>query len=375
MMTRRTLLQLSSAAAITSPLANISGTRGVMASEKKSAKQAGFRMPLESEPHERTFMQWPSKAALYGNRKGLDAVRSRVAMVAKSIASFEPVVVLARPEQKDAAIQSLGSGIDVWPIETEDLWCRDSGPGFVRTASGQLAISDLNFNGWGNKQVHADDGRIAKRVAERLGMQVFNNGVVGEGGGIEVDGAGTVLAHESSWVNANRNAGSKADIERRILDALGADKMIWARGIKGADITDYHIDAVARFVKPGQIVIQLAKTVDRSDPWTVAAYETYEVLKSATDAQGRKFDIVVIHDPDKIRSKAPDFVSSYVNYYVCNGGVVSAEFGDDTADAAAKATLEQLYPGRKVVSLNIDPICEAGGGIHCSTQQQPKTSV
>jgi agmatine deiminase len=375
MMTRRTLLQLSTAAAITSPFADILGTGGVMASEKKSARQAGFRMPLESEPHERTFMQWPSKAALYGNRKGLDAVRSRVALVAKSIASFEPVVVLARPEQKDAAIQSLGSGIDVWPIETEDLWCRDSGPGFVRTASGQLAIFDLNFNGWGNKQVHADDGRIAKRVAERLGMPIFNNGVVGEGGGIEIDGAGTVIAHESSWVNANRNNASKADIERRILDALGADKMIWARGLKGADITDYHIDAVARFVKPGLIVIQLARTVDRSDPWTVAAYETYEVLKSATDAQGRKFDIAVIHDPVKIRSKAPDFVSSYVNYYVCNGGVISAEFGDDTADAAAKATLEQLYPGRKVVSLNIDPICEAGGGIHCSTQQQPKTSV
>ena len=354
---------------------NITWANTTMADEVTSAKAAGFSMPLESEPHERTFMQWPAQKKLYGSQLALDEVRSRVALMAKSITSFEPVVVLARTEQMDAAAKSLGAGIEVWPIETEDLWCRDSGPTFVRSATGQLAISELNFSGWGNKQVHADDGRIAKRIAERLGLPILDNGVVGEGGGIEVDGAGTVLAHESSWVNANRNKNSKADVERRILDALGAEKMIWAPGIKGADITDYHIDAVARFVKPGQVVIQLAKTVDRSDPWSVAAHETYEILKAATDAKGRKLDIVVIHDPVNIRSASRDFVSSYVNYYVCNGGVIAAEFGDGKADADAKSILERLYPGRKVISLNIDPIGEAGGGIHCSTQQQPKITV
>lgn len=374
-MTKRSLLKSSTAAAMASLYDNTIGAKIVMAGEIKSAKAAGFSMPLESGPHERTFMQWPALKKLYVNQKGLDDVRSRVALMAQSIAPFEPVVVLARPDQMEAARQSLGTGIEVWPIETEDLWCRDSGPTFVRSASGQLAITEFNFSGWGNKQVHADDGRIAKRIAERLGLQILDNGVVGEGGGIEVDGEGTVLAHESSWVNDNRNKSSKADVERRILDALGAEKMIWAPGIKGADITDYHIDAIARFVKPGQVVIQLAKKVDRGDPWSVAAFETYEILKAATDAKGRKLDIVVIPDPVNIRSTSRDFVSSYVNYYVCNGGVIAAEFGDDKADAEAKSTLEKLYPGRKVVSLNIDPIGEAGGGIHCSTQQQPKITT
>jgi agmatine deiminase len=346
-----------------------------MAGAATSAKAAGYSMPLESEPHERTFMQWPAHTRLYGTERMLEDVRSRIVSMAKAISAFEPVVVLARPEQLEAARAALGQGIDIWPIETDDLWCRDSGPTFVRSADGTLAVSDFNFNGWGGKQEHVSDGVIARRVAKKLGLTVYDSGIIGEGGGIEHDGAGTVLAHESCWINTNRNAGGKADIERGILEALGAEKMIWAPGLKGADITDYHIDAVARFVKPGQVLIQLSKTIDRSDPWSVAAYQTYDILKAARDAQGRKLDIVVVTDPGRIRSKSDDFVSSYVNYYVCNGGVVGAQFGDDKADDAARSLLQQLYPGRKVVSLDIDPICEAGGGIHCSTQQQPKAKA
>ncbi len=374
MITRRKAIEVSAAAAASLVAATV-GRMDVMAGAAQTAKEAGFHMPLESEPHERTFMQWPAHWRLYGNEKKLEAVRSRVAAIANAISAFEPVVVLARPEQIGSARTGLGPAIEIWPIETDDLWCRDTGPTFLRSASGALAVSDFNFNGWGGKQEHTADVRIAKRVADKLGYPVFDSGIIGEGGGIEHDGAGTVLAHESCWVNANRNAGSKADIERRMLDAIGAEKIIWAPGLKGADITDYHIDAVARFVKPGQVLIQLSKTVDRSDPWSIAAYETYEVLKAAKDAQGRKLDIVVIADPVRIRSKFADFVSSYVNYYVCNGGVIGAQFGDDAADAAARTVLEQLYPGRKVVSLDIDPICEAGGGIHCSTQQQPKAKA
>ncbi|MGO4713323.1 agmatine deiminase family protein [Bradyrhizobium sp. 2TAF24] len=338
-----------------------------------TARRLGYRMPLESEPHTRTFMQWPSRAAIYGGAKELEAVRSRIASIAQAIVRFEPLVMLAPATQVAAVHQRLGTQIEVWPIETDDLWCRDAGPTFVRSADGGLAVAELNFNGWGNKQPHAADGQVAKRVAQKLGLRVFDSGVVGEGGGIETDGAGTLLAHESSWVNANRNRRAKAEIERLLLDALGGERMIWAPGVKGADITDYHIDALARFVKPGQVVIQLPRKKDSNDPWSVAAFETCEILTRATDAAGRRLDVVVMPEPDpeRIRSSSDDFVSSYVNYYVCNGAVIGAEFGDDKADAAAQDLLRQLYPGREVVSLDIDPIGEAGGGIHCATQQQP----
>ena len=157
-----------------------------------------------------------------------------------------------------------------------------------------------------------------------------------------------------------------------LLDTMGAKKMIWAPGIKGADITDYHIDALARFVKPGQILIQMGEEVDPDDPWSVSAFETHDILAAARDANDRPLDLVILPEPYDIRVDAPDFVSSYVNYYVCNGAVIAAEFGDPEADREAARILAKLYPGREVVTLNIDPVGEVGGGIHCATHEQPK---
>jgi agmatine deiminase len=148
--------------------------------------------------------------------------------------------------------------------------------------------------------------------------------------------------------------------------------MIWAPGIRGADITDYHIDALARFVKPGQVLIQMGDEIDPDDPWSVSAFETHDILAEATDAKGNTLDLVILPEPYDIRVDSPDFVSSYVNYYVCNGAVIAAEFGDRDADAEAAEILADLYPGREIVMLNTDPVGEVGGGIHCATHEQPK---
>ncbi len=363
-MTKRTLLGAA--------LGLFAAKSTVRATEANSAKDAGFYMPLESNPHVRTFMQWPALKSIYGSKDDLDAVREKIALIASTIARFEPVVLLARPEQAEDAKYWVKNGVEVWPLAVQDLWCRDSGPTFVVNDEGELAASELGFNGWGGKQEHWDDSQIAQRVAKKLNLQIFDNGIKGEGGGVETDGAGTLLAHASCWVNPNRNAGSQAEVEKLLLDALGAEKMIWAPGVIGADITDFHIDALARYVKPGQVMIQLPEKIVSGDPWSASAFETYEILKKATDAYGRKLDIVVIPEPTKIRSTAEDFVNSYANYYVCNGAVICAEFGDDKADEEAARVLAQLYPGREIVSLNTDAIGEVGGGIHCATQQQPR---
>ena len=182
------------------------------------------------------------------------------------------------------ARRKLSAKIEIWTIPTDDLWCRDAGPLFVRSASGGLAVANLNFNGWGDKQPHKHDGKVAERVAARLGLPLIDSGVVGEAGGVESDGAGTLIAHASSWVINNRNHISKAEIERRLLQALGAEKMIWAPGVKGGDITDYHIDALARFVRPGHVLIQMPDAPQRGDPWSAAAFETYDILARSTDA-------------------------------------------------------------------------------------------
>lgn len=164
---------------------------------------------------------------------------------------------------------------------------------------------------------------------------------------------------------------SEEEIGAKLLDALGGKKMIWAPGIKGKDITDYHIDALARFVAPGKVLIQLGEEIDPDDPWSVSGHETLAILNEATDARGEPLEIIRLPDPVDIRATQDDFVASYVNYYVCNDAVIAAEFGDEEADEEAKAMLQSLYPGRTVEMLNIDAIGESGGGIHCATQQQP----
>ncbi len=365
MMTRRSLFRTVAAAGGVSLL-----PRGAFAGG--SARAAGFRYPEETDPHERTLMQWPVNPAVHDDADFLHDLQGTIADIASTIAAFEPVVMLAAEEHHEAIRKRVSGGVELWDIPTDDLWCRDSGPSFVVDGKGGLAVTQFNFNGWGGKQVHGNDGKIAAQVAERLGLPVFDVGLVGEAGGVETDGHGTLIAHESSWVNRNRNQSSKAEVEALLLDTMGAEKMIWAPGIKGADITDYHIDALARFVKPGQVLIQMGEEMDPEDPWSVAAFETRATLAEATDAKGRKLDLVTLPEPWDIRVESPNFVASYVNYYVCNGAVIAAQFGDKTADAEAAALLAGLYPGREIVMLNIDPVGEVGGGIHCATHEQPK---
>ncbi|MEM1108642.1 MAG: agmatine deiminase family protein [Planctomycetota bacterium] len=372
MPSRRSFLRRSMGLAVTGPTAAAWAQSREAAVSAKPSKTT-FRMPLESAPHERTFMQWPSNARVYGGTRWLRRAQAAIADLANTIVRYEPVVMLASVKERERLRKQLDRGVEHWDIPTDDLWCRDSGPTFVRSAEGQLAVAELNFNGWGNKQVHRHDGSVLRRVAERMGLPIIDSGIVGEGGGVETDGAGTLMAHESSWVNPNRNPGmNREEVEAKLLAALGAEQMIWAPGVAGADITDYHIDSIARFVEHGRVLIQLPDKLDPHDPWSVSAFETYGILKDAIDARGKKLEVVVLPPPISPRIDSEDFAGSYVNYYVCNGAVIASEFGDRRADERAAAVLAEQYPGREVVMLNTDLLGEFGGGIHCATQQQPR---
>lgn len=328
--------------------------------------QMTLHVPPEEAPHALTFMQWPVSKQVYPEAGFLDILQETIADIANTISEFEPVVMLAASSDHVSARRQLSHGIELWDIPTEDLWCRDSGPLFARKPDGTLAVSHLQFNGWGNKQVHKRDSQIATRVADRLGIDVIPSGLVGEAGGVEHDGHGLLMAHESSWVNDNRNPGlSRDEIERRLLRAYGAERMIWSDGVWGEDITDYHIDSLVRFTGPGRVLINLPDEPDMRDPFDVAALETHDRLVA------EKFDVEVIPEPEFRRVKSIDFVASYANYYVCNGGVIAAQFGDDEADAIAVDALRRHYPGREIVTLNVDALGEIGGGIHCATQQMP----
>lgn len=344
---------------------------GTAACAAPAAPARRYEMLMESAPHRRTLMQWPVSIDVYGARD-LAAVQANILTIANAISEYEPVAMMAAPGARGLNRARFSGGVEFWDIPTDDLWCRDSGPTFVKDADGGLAVAHIHFNGWGGKQDSRNDALVAERVARRLNLPLIDSGVVGEQGGLEHDGAGTMMAHASCWVNDNRNPGLSADeIAERLGAAVGASKMIWAPGVKGADITDYHIDSLARFTGPGQVLIQIDDELDPDDPWSAAAHETLGVLRQATDARGRPLEITRLPEPIDIRATGDDFVSSYVNYYVCNGAVIAPQFGDRRADAKAREILAALYPGRKVVPLNIDALGASGGGIHCATQQQP----
>lgn len=323
-------------------------------------------VPPEEGPHERTFMQWPSSLAVYGDRYFLNLTQHAIADVANAIAEFEPVMMLAAAEDHGKARKLLSATVELWDVPTEDLWCRDSGPLFAWRGKEELVVSHIAFNGWGGKQIHTRDARVAMRVAERLGLSVVDSGLVGEPGGVEHDGQGLLLAHESCWVNANRNGNQRRDaIEAKLLAAYGADRMIWSPGLKGEDITDYHIDALARLTGPGRVLMNLPEAPAKNNPFHHAALETHDKLI----AEG--LNVEVIPEPNERRVKSDDFVASYVNYYVCNGAVIASQFGDQRTDEIARDAFTRHFPGREIVMMDVDILGELGGGIHCATQQMP----
>ncbi|MGW6919307.1 agmatine deiminase family protein [Kitasatospora sp. NPDC054939] len=330
-----------------------------------------YAMPAESAPHTRTFMAWPALEQVWG--EDLPAVRADIAHVAQAVAGFEPVVLMARPDQSAEARQLCGSTVEVVDLPVDDLWARDTGPTFV-TGPAAIAGVDLDFNGWGDKQPHAEDGQVARRLLERYGIRRIQAPITGEGGGIEVDGEGTLMATESSWVNANRNPGkSREQIEAAMKELFGVRKVIWFAGVAGQDITDCHVDALARFAEPGVVVLHRPGPDTPPDIWSRASDQALEVLRSTPDARGRTLRIVELPEPDLGGDPdlPPEFLATYLNYYVVNGAVIMPRFGDRAADDRARGILAELHPGREVVPVGIDAIAAGGGGIHCSTQQQP----
>ncbi|MFE6500529.1 agmatine deiminase family protein [Kitasatospora sp. NPDC057738] len=341
------------------------------AAPSTSPAAGGWAMPAESGPHTRTFMAWPALEEVWGDQ--LPGVRQDIAGLAQAIAGFEPVVLLARPDQAAQARQAVGSSVEVLELKVDDLWARDTGPTFVTGPQG-LAGVDFNFNGWGDKQTHANDSLVARYLLDHYRITRIQAPITGEGGGIEVDGEGTLMATESSWVNGNRNPGKSRDqIEASLKDLIGVEKVIWFQGVAGQDITDCHVDALARFAEPGTVVLHRPAADAPPDVWTTASAQALQVLQTETDAQGRTLKVVDLPEPDTalIPGAGKDFLATYINYYVCNGGVIVPRFGDQATDDRAAGILGDLHPGRKVTQVGINHIASGGGGIHCATQQQP----
>lgn len=335
----------------------------------------GRRMGAEWESHARTFMSWPALESVWG--EDLRHVREDIARIARAVAEYEYVAMLARPDQQKAAQKACGRDVEVVPLAVDDLWARDTVPVFVEN-DGKVTGIDFNFNGWGDKQQHTNDARVGRALLTEYDIPRSEAPLVAEGGSFETDGEGTLLVTESSIVNDNRNPGKSRDrIEAELKQTLGIKKVVWLAGVRGQDITDAHVDSLVRFTAPGVVLLDRAHPDTPADSWSRAADQAKSVLSRATDAKGRPFEIIDLPQPDlyEITGEGDDFVSTYANFYVANDSLFIPKFGDRKADKRARSILQEHFPKRDVVQINIDTIASGGGGIHCSTHDEPGRPV
>lgn len=371
-MKRRSLMQLTATcvgAALTHKMAAGCST---FSHSTTSAMNSIWHMPDESAPHEGTWMSFGASPKIWGRRL-LPVVQDELAAIASTIADYEPVYMLVREEDYDLAARKCGLSVNLIVQALDDLWMRDTGPVFVKSNQEMLGGIDFNFNGWGEKQEYTHDAEVAQFVIDQARSQAIATSLVLEGGAIEVDGHGTAMLTESSVLNQNRNPGiSKSEFEALLKPLLGLRKIIWLPGIRGQDITDGHIDFYARFAGPGVVVAGYEP--DPYFPDHAVTKQNLAILRSETDADGRNLDVIVLENPQTIRPtfETTEFAAGYINFYIVNGAVIIPEFGDDLADSRAQSILQDLYPERDILQLNIDAIAAGGGGLHCTTQQQPQ---
>ena len=329
-----------------------------------------YTMPPEWAPHSRCWMAWPCRAEAWGPH--LDQARRAYAEVARAIAQFEPVTMIARPDLTAQASLYCGAGISTLPLAQDDSWTRDTGPVFVKDEAGRLAGLDFRFNGWGEAYGdHAQDALMARRVLEHTQALRVASDMVCEGGAIHVDGEGTCLVCTPSILDPKRNPGlTVPEAEAELRRCLGVTKVIWLPGGLRDDETGGHVDNVACFVRPG-LVLALAGG-GRDDPDDEALSHNLETLRDVRDAQGRALEVLTVPQAKtRLRHDGTRLSLSYVNLYLANGAVLMPAF-DDAADKAAFKVIAAAFPDRQVIQIDALEIVQGGGGIHCITLQQPR---
>lgn len=336
-------------------------------------------MPAETARHERTFMAFPCEGPTLGET---DTEKSEGyaawSETALAVAEFEPVTMVVDPTEIRRAKNMLGSDIELLEAPVDEFWMRDHGPTFVVDPQqpGKLGAVAWTFNGWGAHdwaqwEKSAQHGRI---IADAVGAELIPSDLVHEGGGIHVDGEGTVLVTHTVQLDPRRNPNaSRESVEAELARTIGATQTVWLpRGLT-RDYEEFgtngHIDIVATIASPGNVLVHAQPNPEHPDHRVVP--EIRAAIAASTDASGRSWNIVDLPGPSALNDAGGVVDWSYINHFVVNDGVIACGFNDPLADHRAKEILSEAYPGRSVITVDARPIFARGGGVHCITQQQP----
>ena len=342
----------------------------------KTPAALGFRMPAEWEKQEAVWLSWPHKKATWpGNFRPIPGT---FAEIAARISERERVRInVSNAFRKGARALIERAGADMANIElfnhpTDDAWCRDHGPIFVRNeATGEVAVTDWEFNSWGGKHPPFNrDNRIPGKISHALGLRRFKGGMVLEGGSIDVNGHGLLLTTEACLLNRNRNPRlGRSEIERRLRDMLGVHTVLWlGEGIVGDD-TDGHVDDLTRFYSETGIVTAVES--DRSDVNYPMLRANLLRLTAQRTASGGRYRVVELPMPAPVSRKGQRLPASYANFLVLNGAVLMPTFRQPRRDREAAEVLGGCFPGREVIPIDCLELVWGLGTLHCISQQQP----
>lgn len=337
-----------------------------------------YTFPEESEPHEGTWLQWPHHYQ-YGIqfRNRMDPTWIELTRELRSSKNVH--IVAYNQTERDRIIALLNnanidmSNVDFYIYPNDDFWIRDNGPIFVRDNNGNLVIQDWGFNGWGNKAASNNCDAIPNRIAQSQNRTVvdLNSVMINEGGSIELDGNGSLMACKSSILNNNRNPGmTQSEAETIFRTYLGATNFIWLEGQAGLEITDQHIDGFARFGNSNTIVTMNNKDLLQYD----VLQSDIDRLYAATNKNGVAYNFLMLpltqNNVTTTYGQNLGYKGSYCNYYIANTKVIVPTYNDPN-DSVALQALQTLYPNRTVVGIDFRDAYANGGMTHCVTQQQP----
>ncbi len=340
----------------------------------------GFRMPAEWAPQEAVWLSWPHNYESWPGQ--FRPVPYNFARIVATIARFQPVRINAAKKLHARALRLCErAGADLSRVTfhdhpTNDAWCRDHGPIFVKhTTTGEVALTDWAYNAWGDKYPPYDlDNKIPPSIEKVTGLRRFVNDMVLEGGSIDVNGEGLLLTSEQCLLNPNRNPHlNKEQIEQALRDYLGATQILWVgEGIVGDD-TDGHIDDMTRFYKPDGFITCVEPNLKDKNHAILA--ENLERLKSFRTPAGKKFDIVELPMPRPFGFNRQRVPASYANFLIINGAVLVPTFRQPGPDARALDVIRGCFPGREVVGVDCYHLIWGLGTLHCISQQQPAAGV
>lgn len=340
-------------------------------------KSLGYRMPAEWEPHAATWISWPHDPITFPDRVGV--VEDVYREIIRALTPHERVNLLVKDADTHAKVAEWAAGerirnLSLWEHPVADVWFRDYGPIFVARdapAGGtELAMTKWIFNAWGDKyETLLPDNSVPYMMQPKLGLPMFEAGIVMEGGSLDVNGRGTLLTTEQCLLNKNRNPTlSKAQIESKLREFLGVTHFLWlGDGIEGDD-TDGHVDDITRFVGPSTVVTAVEDDPKDANHAPLAA--NVERLRKMTDQDGNALDVVEIPMPQNAADEEGRLPMSYANFYVANDVVLAPVFGERN-DTRAVDVLRKVFPTRRVHPIRCEDLVWGMGTLHCITQQQP----